>query len=258
VIRLRTLAACVALTLFACPAFAGDDGKQKQRKAYIQKAISLGIIKKIDQPATLPHMWVTPIWQEMDFDDKANIAGVVFGYYYIDSDGRIDLVRIRDSKTGKDIGTYAKDHGLSEKESSDKDALYYRSEGYIDGYAAGLEDGKKETMEEWKARYNSPDYKSDFDRFCGENPIEGTEPVQEVSTLNTSFTEMAERTRIISIIEKKKISHMDDAEYPHADCTAVTRHNAAIDDILEELRTETTMQNVEEQIGNAVKRLGER
>jgi len=183
------------------------------------------------------------------------------------------------SDLGKDIGTYAKDHGFPEKESSDKDALYYRSEGYIDGYAVGLEDGKKEAMEEWKARYNSPDYKSDFDRFCGENPIESTEPVQEVSRLNTSFTEkilseaddlfksagmtlgdrntlipwltskleeiemhsshngmMAERTRIISLIEKRRGGKIE---------------NQLLDQILGELRTETAMQNVEEQIGNA-------
>lgn len=44
-----------------------------------------------------------------------------------------------------------------------------------------------------------------------------------------------ERERLISLIEKNRISHMDDAEYPHDDCTAVTRHNAIIDQILGEI-----------------------
>lgn len=32
---------------------------------------------------------------------------------------------------------------------------------------------KKESLEDWKKRYDDPSYESDFDRFVKENPIEG-------------------------------------------------------------------------------------
>lgn len=83
-----------------------DDGKQSKRQKLIQSAIDSGVFQKVTTSSELPHLWVTPLWMTLDFDTKVQSVAVVYSYYHIESDGKIDLIPIYDSKSGKHIGRY--------------------------------------------------------------------------------------------------------------------------------------------------------
>ena len=88
---------------------------QKQRKAFIDKLIRKGIFKKIEVPGNLPRLWVKPLFYALDYDDKETFVSVVYAYYF-DGTNYTDTVRIIDSSSGKQVGTYSTvDSGLKMK-----------------------------------------------------------------------------------------------------------------------------------------------
>ena len=83
---------------------------QPGRKQLIRKLISLGIFSKVEMPGSLPHVWVTPTFRRLDFDDKQKFLNVVYAYYLTEN-RRSNIVVLKDSRTGKRIGTYSQ-YGL--------------------------------------------------------------------------------------------------------------------------------------------------
>ena len=82
------------------------DDKQEDRKTFIEKLIGQGIFQKVDVPGTLPKVWVTPAFYALDFEMKQKFISVVY-VYYMKQDSRYHIVILRDSRTGKDVGTYS-------------------------------------------------------------------------------------------------------------------------------------------------------
>lgn len=87
-----------------------DDGKQAQRLELINKLISQGIFQKVEKLADYPHVWVTPLFNALNFEDKQNFISVVFAYYRI-VDAKSDMVVLYDSKTGNKIGVFSEVYG---------------------------------------------------------------------------------------------------------------------------------------------------
>jgi hypothetical protein len=83
---------------------------QEKRLALIEDCISKGIFYKVEKPATYPHVWVTPLFHSLNFDDKQAFISVVFAYY-ISKDPACDMVVLYDSKTGKEVGVFAEVYG---------------------------------------------------------------------------------------------------------------------------------------------------
>lgn len=82
--------------------------KQAERKAFIEELIAKGVFYKVEKPATLPHVWITPTFRLLDYDTKRDFVSVVFLYFQ-----PADLVVLKDSLSGQRIGTYSPDLGLS-------------------------------------------------------------------------------------------------------------------------------------------------
>jgi hypothetical protein len=57
-------------------------------------------------PGNLPRVWVRPAFYALDFDQKQDVIGVVYAFYF-DGSNISDLVRIYDSKSGREIGSYS-------------------------------------------------------------------------------------------------------------------------------------------------------
>lgn len=82
--------------------------KQAQRKQLLEKLIAQGVFLKIDtMGGTLPKAYVTPAFYALDIDMKKTFVSVIYAYYF-DGNGIGDTVILRDSKTGKQIGTFSK------------------------------------------------------------------------------------------------------------------------------------------------------
>ena len=64
----------------------------------------------VQVPALYAHVWVTPLFNSLNFDDKATFINVVYAYY-ISENPKSDIVTLYDSQTGKEIGTYASVYG---------------------------------------------------------------------------------------------------------------------------------------------------
>lgn len=79
---------------------------QAKRKEFIDDSIRSGVFQKVDKPGDVVHAWVTPAFMALSFDDKKGFLSVVCAYY----DGA--LVRLRDSQTGNDVGSFDTQSGL--------------------------------------------------------------------------------------------------------------------------------------------------
>ena len=66
----------------ATPTQKADMQLQNDRHAFLQKLIKQGYVTKLEQPATLPHLWVTPKFMALDFQAKKEFCEVVFAYHY--------------------------------------------------------------------------------------------------------------------------------------------------------------------------------
>ncbi len=93
---------------------------QAQRLAFIQKLTARGLFTTVEQPATLPHVWITPAFRSLDYRTQNKFLGVVFAYYYAGTSGPKNPLRdygrivvLKDSQTGKRIGSFSRmDAGL--------------------------------------------------------------------------------------------------------------------------------------------------
>ena len=83
-----------------------SDKMQKQRKAFIEKLMEKNIFQKVEEPGTIPNVWVRPAFYALDFDTKQKFIGVVYAYYF-DGSNITDSVRLIDSLSGKEVGDYS-------------------------------------------------------------------------------------------------------------------------------------------------------
>ena len=88
---------------------------QAGRLAFIQKLTARGLFTTVEQPADLPHVWVTPAFRALDYQTQNKFLGVVFAYYYAGTSGPKNPLRdysrivvLKDSQTGKRIGTFSR------------------------------------------------------------------------------------------------------------------------------------------------------
>lgn len=91
------------------PAFDKSASAQALRREAIDDLIKRGVFEKVETPGSLPRVWVRPLFYALDFDQKATVLNVVYGYYHED---KTSMVRVFDSKTGKEVGTYSLTLGL--------------------------------------------------------------------------------------------------------------------------------------------------
>lgn len=79
---------------------------QADRKKLIEKLIGEGVFQKVETPGTLPRLWVRPRFYAAEFDQKQSFVSVVYAYYF-DGSNETDSVRIFDSRSGKEVGSYS-------------------------------------------------------------------------------------------------------------------------------------------------------
>jgi len=79
---------------------------QADRKKLIEKLIGEGVFQKVETPGTLPRVWVRPRFYAAEFDQKQSFVSVVYAYYF-DGSSEADSVRIFDSRSGKEVGSYS-------------------------------------------------------------------------------------------------------------------------------------------------------
>lgn len=79
---------------------------QPKRKQFIQKLISQGVFSKVEMPGSLPHLWVKPVFYSLDYETKEQFVNVVYAYY-VTENPRWDIIVLKDSRTGKRIGSYS-------------------------------------------------------------------------------------------------------------------------------------------------------
>lgn len=103
----KSIVVTILLLLITFTAFAG---MQEDRKGFIDKLINNRIIQKVEIPGSLPHVWVTPKFYSLNFDDKQQFISVVYAYY-ITKNKKYDLVVLYDSKSGEKVGVYGKVYG---------------------------------------------------------------------------------------------------------------------------------------------------
>ena len=85
---------------------AADRAKQPERLAFIKKAMSEGLVQKIETPGTIPRVWVTPRFKAQDYDFKESVSRTILAYYYVE-DQNNDMITLWDVKSGKKIGSYS-------------------------------------------------------------------------------------------------------------------------------------------------------
>lgn len=84
--------------------------KQAARDELIQKLIREGVFQKVEPGSSIPSVWVTPAFYLLDFETKQKFISVVYAYYFDGSD-KLASVRLKDSKTGKEVGMYSIAYG---------------------------------------------------------------------------------------------------------------------------------------------------
>lgn len=88
---------------------------QAQRKELIDKLVREGAFYKVEITNNRPRLYITPAFRMLDIDTKNSFCSVVYAYYAVENSvfGReYDTVCIRDSLTGKDVGTYLPTRGV--------------------------------------------------------------------------------------------------------------------------------------------------
>jgi len=93
------------LLIAATPASLAADIQAKRLDA-VRKLTSSGIIYKLEKPGLFCHLWVGPPFASLPFDDKQQIAHVVYSYCNT-TDARATIVVLKDSRTGKEVGEFS-------------------------------------------------------------------------------------------------------------------------------------------------------
>ncbi len=84
---------------------------QSDRRNFVISLIRKGFFDRIEMPATLPRVWVSPVFMSLDFQTKSKYVEIVYAYYF-DSPNRKnseqfgDTVLLKDVYSGKTIGSY--------------------------------------------------------------------------------------------------------------------------------------------------------
>lgn len=89
-----------------------SDAMQAKRRELLEKLIAQGVFQKIEVPGNLPRVWVRPAFYQLDFDTKQSFASVVYAYHF-DGSNPTDSVRLFDSMSGKEVGSFAPPGGLT-------------------------------------------------------------------------------------------------------------------------------------------------
>jgi hypothetical protein len=93
------------------PAVLADCSKQDDRNKLISKLLQADIFYKLEQPASLPHLYVGRRFDGLSIDEKQAFIGAVFAYYWCLNGSQI--VVLRESRKGHEIGTFNSLRGLS-------------------------------------------------------------------------------------------------------------------------------------------------
>lgn len=80
--------------------------KQPGREKLIEKLIQRGIFQKLDRTGGYPHLWLSPAFYLLDYDQKQSFVGVVWSYCLV-ATGNATTLFLNDAKTGKRMGTYS-------------------------------------------------------------------------------------------------------------------------------------------------------
>lgn len=83
-----------------------SDAMQAGREKLIQKLINEGVFLKVEVPGSLPRVFVTPAFHALDIETKEKFVSVVYAFYFSDHSIR-NVVRVMDSRTGKEVGTFS-------------------------------------------------------------------------------------------------------------------------------------------------------
>lgn len=104
--RKKILLSVVVLVLW-CPAFAG---MQEDRLGFMQKMTAMHIIEHTAESNNVVKVKVGKAFYVLDYNAKNKFCNVVYAYYHT-KNANVDLMRIIDNYTGKDIGVYAEMYG---------------------------------------------------------------------------------------------------------------------------------------------------
>ncbi len=86
--------------------------KQEQRKGRVEKLISDGILQKVTAEGLTFQMWTRSPFYAFDYDAKTVVCEIVYTYCMASDDLWGPTLDLRDSYTGKSIGTYSPLGGL--------------------------------------------------------------------------------------------------------------------------------------------------
>lgn len=84
----------------------GDPELQQKRLAFMQNAIELGIISRIEDNSPVTRVLVGQRFIALSFDEKEQVLNVVWAYYKTE-DPQKNVVLIIDQKSGKKLGEYS-------------------------------------------------------------------------------------------------------------------------------------------------------
>jgi hypothetical protein len=79
---------------------------QADRKKLIEGLVAEGVFQKVEVPGSLPRLWVRPAFYSLEFERKEKFVSVVYALYF-DGSKQTDSVRIFDSLSGKEVGSYS-------------------------------------------------------------------------------------------------------------------------------------------------------
>ena len=93
------------------PTTAASQAAQAKRKAVITELMNDGVFYKTEYSSNdVAHLHVDTAFYKLNFDEKKTATAIVFNYFQA-AHPNLSALRIKDSKTGEDIGTFSK-YGL--------------------------------------------------------------------------------------------------------------------------------------------------
>ena len=90
--------------------YRGDPELQQKRLAFMQGAISLGIITRIEDNGPVTRVLIGQRFIALSIDEKEQILNVVWAYYKTE-DPQKNVVLVIDQKSGKKLGEYSPANG---------------------------------------------------------------------------------------------------------------------------------------------------
>jgi hypothetical protein len=104
----------IIITLIALSSYAED--MQAKRKALIQEMIHKGLFTKVESnQKNIAVAWVDSAFYRQSYDDKKTYINVIYAYYLEEEykkGNTMNIVILKDSRTGKKVGRYSALLGL--------------------------------------------------------------------------------------------------------------------------------------------------